>query len=228
MKGNSYYMADLFKFLQELAQNNNRQWLAENRSRYDELRALWLDDLGRLISNVKAWDGTTLPDDPRRAAYRLARDIRFSPNKSPYKTHFAAAFGPHGRLEPYAGYYIHMGLPGNGIESGLYGGLYCPPSDVLKKLRHAIVDNIEEFSEIISDPELNRLYPGWWGEALKTIPKGWDRNHPQAELLRLKDYGRFMPVDSSWWLDPAWPERTSEALRPLKPLIDFLNYSIDE
>ena len=114
------------------------------------------------------------------------------------------------------------------VSRGLYGGLYCPPQPVLTKLRHAIVDNIEEFTEIITAPELVKAYPGWVGERLKTIPKGWDRNHPQAELLRLADYGKFKAEGRRWWTDPSWPERTSEALRPLKPLVDFLNYSIDE
>lgn len=223
-----YYMEELYSFLDELAANNNRNWLVANRSRYDDLRGQWLDDLGRLIGLIKEWEPACGPDDPRRAAYRFARDTRFSPDKTPYKTYFSAAFGPRSRRAPYAGYYIHIGHEGNGGESGLYGGLYCPPQPVLTKLRHAIVDNIEEFTEIITAPELVKAYPGWVGERLKTIPKGWDRNHPQAELLRLKDYGKFKAEGRRWWTDPSWPERTSEALRPLKPLVDFLNYSIDE
>lgn len=223
-----YYMEELFGFLDRLAANNTRAWLADNRREYDDLRAAWLADLGRLLALVGAWEPACAPADPRRAAYRFARDTRFSPDKTPYKTYFSAAFGPRGRQEPYAGYYIHIGRDGNGGQSGLYGGVYCPPSPVLAKLRHAIVDNIEEFTDIITHPELEAGYPGWCGDSLKTIPKGWDRNHPQADLLRLKDYGRFRPVGRSWWLDPAWPERTADALRPLKPLVDFLNYSIDE
>lgn len=223
----SIYIPKLYQFLAELAENNTRPWLAANRSRYDELRQAWLDDLGRLLALCREWEPTCHPTDPRRAAYRFARDTRFSPDKTPYKTFFSAAFGPRGRQEPYAGYYIHIGLPGN-VDSGLYGGLYAPPSPVLAKLRHAIVDNIEEFEAIINDPALTRLYPDWVGSQLKTIPKGWERNHPLAHLLRLKEYGRWMPTDPAWWADPAWPEKTADALRPLKPLIDFLNYSIDE
>lgn len=223
-----YYMEELFSFFDELAENNWRQWLNANRRRYDELRSAWLEDLSRLITLVKEWEPACGPDDPRRAAYRFARDTRFSPDKTPYKTYFSAAFGPRGRQDPYAGYYIHIGREGAGAESGLYGGVYCPPSPVLSKLRHAIVDNIEEFTEIITEPDLEKYYPGWCGESLKTIPKGWNRNHPQADLLRLKEYGKYRPLGREWWLDPSWPERTAEALRPLKPLIDFINYSIDE
>lgn len=222
------YMPALFDFLEEVSRNNDRTWLAANRSRYDDLREAWLADLGRLIALCGEWEPGCGPSDPRRAAYRFARDTRFSPDKSPYKTFFSAAFGPRGRMEPYAGYYIQTGLCSEKWGSGLYGGVYCPPSAVLRKLRHAIVDNIEEFTDIINEPQLRLLYPGWCGESLKTIPKGWDRNHPQADLLRLKDYGRFMAADRRWWCDPCWPERAADALRPLKPLVDFLNYSIDE
>ncbi|MCM1028856.1 MAG: DUF2461 domain-containing protein [Alloprevotella sp.] len=224
---NDYYVGRLYRFFEELAANNTREWLAANRSRYDELRQEWMDDLGRLLTLCRQWEPATAPLDPKRASYRFARDTRFSPDKTPYKTFFSAAFGPKGRQEPYAGYYIQLGLP-RLYDSGLYGGLYAPPAPILRKLRHTIIDNIEEFEEIISAPELNRLYPDWCGERLKTIPKGWDRDHPQAPLLRLKEYGRFMPAGPEWFDDPSWPEKTADALRPLKPLIDFLNYSIDE
>lgn len=220
-------MRRLFKFFEEISVNNNRQWLADHHKEYDELREAWLADLERLIHLCGEWEPGCGPTDPRRACYRFARDTRFSPDKSPYKTFFSAAFGPKGRQEPYAGYYIQTGLPGN-YDAGLYGGVYCPPATVLRKLRHAIIDNIEEFREIINAPELTRLYPDWCGDRLKTIPKGWDRNHPEAELLRLKDYGRFMQAGPEWFDDPSWPEKSADALRPLKPLVDFINYSIDE
>ena len=83
-----YYMKELFRFLDEIAENNTRAWLSENRKRYDELRAAWLEDLGRMILMVKEWEPACGPDDPRRAAYRFARDTRFSPDKTPYKTFF--------------------------------------------------------------------------------------------------------------------------------------------
>ena len=64
--------------------------------------------------------------------------------------------------------------------------------------------------------------------SLKTIPKGYDRNHPQAHLLRLKDYGKFHPCNEAFFSDPSWPEHASELFSILKPLVDFLNYSVEE
>ena len=99
---------------------------------------------------------------------------------------------------------------------------------MLAKLRRAIVDNVEEFEEIVNAPELRKLYPGWLGETLKTAPKGWPKDHPQIEYLRLKYYGKFHHCDRRYFESERWYERASEDFRVLKPLIDFLNYSYDE
>ncbi|MDE5838944.1 MAG: DUF2461 domain-containing protein, partial [Paramuribaculum sp.] len=123
--------------------------------------------------------------------------------------------------------YIETGIRG-GNDEGLYAGIWCPEPPVLKKLRHAIVDNIEEFTEIIDYPELRKNFPVWVGDTLKTVPKGWDRNHPQAELLRRKDYGRFAPINAKFYRNSDWPLVAAEMFRSVKPFVDFLNYSIDE
>ena len=101
-------------------------------------------------------------------AYRIYRDTRFSADKTPLKTYFSALISPTGRHSERAAYYLHMGVD----ECALYGGVWCPDSKTLKKLRKAIVDNIEEFRGIVEDKEVARLFPGWWGRALKTAPKG--------------------------------------------------------
>lgn len=224
---NNYYIADLLDFLKELSANNNRQWFAENRDRYDHLRALWLNDLDRLIAHMSEWEPRLIGQTGKSSVYRIYRDTRFSPDKRPLKDYFSAAFSPWGRKTSRASYYIELGIS-DAHQSGFYGGLYCPDTPLLNKMRHAIVDNIEEFSEIINNPDLNREFPGWVGNILKTVPKGWERNHPLAPLLRLKDYGKFHPCSNDFFLKDDWPERASELMRLLKPLVDFLNYTIDE
>ncbi|MCC8174823.1 MAG: DUF2461 domain-containing protein [Bacteroidales bacterium] len=226
----SNYIPRLYRFLGELSMNNNRPWFQQHKAEFDELRALWLADLDRLIAAIAEWDPETGRYSGRESAYRIYRDTRFSLDKTPYKTYFSAAFSPGGRKSDLPGYYLHMGprLSQEGYPSGVYGGLWCPEGSVLKKLRRAIVDNIEEWEEILAEPELRRLYPGWVGETLKTAPAGWPKEHPQIEYLRLKEYGKFHQLDEEFFTDPAWPERTAELLRPLKPLIDFLAYSMTE
>lgn len=222
-----YYVERLYRFFEELKENNDRTWFAANRERYDELRALWMADLDRMIAVMAEHDPSLRGQTARSSAYRIYRDTRFSPDKTPFKLYFSAAVTDRGRKSCRAGYYLHMGLPG-ALDSGLYGGVWQPDSRMLTKLRHAMVDNIEEFTEIIDSPAMLREFPGWCGDRLRTAPKGWDRNHPQIELLRLKDIGKFHACDRAFFLDPSWPERAANLFGILKPFNDFLNYSIDE
>ena len=226
------YIRHLYDFLTRLAERQDREWFRANRAEYDDLRQAWLNDLDILIAHV----GEYWPDikglTGKGSAYRIYRDTRFSQDKSPFKAYFSAGFSRNGRSAAAVhtpGLYLQMG-PGRfaaNVDAGLYGGVWQPEPKVLKKLRRAIVDNIEEFEEIINAPELAR-YRGWCGESLKTVPKGYDRNHPQAHLLRLKEYGKFMPADMRYFDDPAWPEKVADDFRPLIPLLNFLQYSIDE
>lgn len=216
----------IFAFFDELALNNNRPWFAAHRPEFDELRAAWMADLGRLINAMTTWMPALEGQTPASCSYRIYRDTRFSPDKTPLKTYFSAAISPFGRKTHYAGFYIQVGLDEK--STGLYGGVWCPEAPLLAKLRHAIVDNTEEFTDIITTPAVERDFPGWVGDRLKTIPKGWERNHPQAELLRLKEYGKFHNCSRAFFADPEWPDKASQLFHELLPLIDFLNYSIDE
>ena len=225
-----YYTLQLFDFLRQVAANNNREWFLRHKCEYDELRALWLNDLDRLLKLMTQWEPQLATQTAKTCAYRFYRDTRFSQDKSPYKTFFSAAIGPKGRKTHRAGYYLHMGLDEENLwgGSGLYGGLWCPDSPMLQKMRHAIVDNIEEFDDIINNPEFLKHYPSWIGDSLKNVPKGWDKDHPQAALLRLKEYGRLCSCKEQFFRDPAWVEIAAERFSLLKPLVDFINYSLDE
>lgn len=222
-----YYIERLYRFLDALTENNNREWFALHKGEYDELRALWMEDIDRMIELMGVWSPDLLSQSAKTAAYRIYRDTRFSLDKTPYKTFFSAAVSDRGRKVQRAGYYIEIGNA-RYYDQGLYAGLWSLDSAMLKKMRHAIVDNIEEWEEIVHAPELLRNFPEWCSDTIKTIPKGWDRNHPQAEYLRMTNYGRFRAMPREYYLDPSWPERSAELFSSMKPLIDFLNYSLDE
>ena len=221
------YVPRLYDFLRRLDQNNNRPWFQAHKEEFDELRSLWCADLDRVISAMTQWEPGMASQSAKTAAYRIYRDTRFSADKSPYKAYFSAAFSPFGRKSEKAGFYLEMS-PLATHEAGLYGGLWCIERPMLNKLRNAIVDNIEEWEEIVNSPQMLRDFPQWCSTSLKTIPKGWDRNRPQAFYLRMTNYGKFHPCSESFFSDPAWPERTAELFHTLKPLCDFLNYSMDE
>lgn len=222
-----YYIPELYRFLDELAANNDRQWFAQNKSRYDDLRDRWLADIDRLISLMSVWEPDLAGQTAKSSAYRIYRDTRFSSDKTPYKTFFSALISPWGRRTERAAYYVETGIA-RSYDQGLYAGVWCCDAPTLRKLRHAIVDNIEEWDSIVNAPEMLRYFPDWCSSTLKTMPKGWDRNHPQAQYLRMTNYGKFMPCPREFFSDPSWPEKAAEMLHVLKPMVDFLNYSIDE
>lgn len=224
------YIPELYRFLEQVERNNNREWFQDHKQEYDRLRALWLDDLQRLIDLMVQGDPSLRGCTAKQAAYRFYRDTRFSQDKSPYKTFFSAIITPYGKKDMRACYYLQMGLnrPDRDIQSGVYGGIWWPDSATLRKLRHAIVDNIEEFTAINDTPAMQREFPGWAGSSLKTIPKGWPKDHPQADLLKLKDIAKAHYLDEKFFCRKNWVERTAEMFLILKPLNDFINYSIDE
>ena len=217
----SYYIPRLLEFLRRLSENNNRDWFREHKAEYDELRALWLADLQVMIDRMAVWEPGVARFTASQCAYRIYRDTRFSLDKTPFKVYCSAAVSPYGRQIERAGYYLQMDIrPG---ESGLYAGIWHPESATLKKLRHAVVDNIEEFEEVSAVDGAQ-----WCGDRLKSAPQGWQKNHPNLEYLRMKDYGKVFQLDEAFFCDPSWPEKAADMFSRLKPFVDFLNYSIEE
>ncbi|MDE7386270.1 MAG: DUF2461 domain-containing protein [Muribaculaceae bacterium] len=214
------------QFLRRLAANNNREWFNTHRDEYDEVLTQWYDGLDRLIGLVSEWEPRLRHVTARDAAYRIYRDTRFSLDKTPYKTHFSAILSPYGKKVDAAAYYLQVGTT---VEDTLIaGGAWCMETATLKKLRKAVVDNIEEFNEIISDKTFNRYFPEWYNESLKTAPKGWPKDHPNIDLLRLTGYCREHYMSPDIFDKPDWPEKVNVILKAIKPLNDFCNYSLFE
>lgn len=251
------YIPELYDFLREVGARQDREWFKAHKGEFDHFRELWYADIDRLINLCSEFWPELRGQTGKGSTYRIYRDTRFSLNKAPFKNYFSASLSPRGRSAAGAhlpGYYFQVGPGGYGLmevnssdpadgeinnvdsqsdavqedNSGLYGGIWCPESPILKKIRKAIVDNIEEFEEIITEPTLVKYFPTWEGSTLKTVPKGYDRNHPQAALLRLKDYGRYEPQTMSFFANPDWPEEAAHRFRVLYPLIRFLEYTITE
>lgn len=215
---------NIFPFLEDLSLNNNRPWFLANKQRYEEARESWLHDVGRLLHYMSEWMPQAGWMTAKEVSHRIYRDIRFSSDKTPYKTYFSASINPRGKMVHHAGFYVQAGLASS--DNGLFAGLWQPDAEYLRKMRRAIVNNIEEFREITETPEILANFPGWCGRALKTIPKGWPKDHPEAPLLRLLDYGKFHPCDRAFFEDPEWPEKASDLMRPLMPFVNFINYTL--
>lgn len=219
---------DLYKFLEQLSANNNRPWMAEHKSEYEQLRGRFLEQVQQLIYAMAAFDPALAGVEAKDCVYRINRDIRFSPDKSPYKCYFSAAISPSGRHCPLAGYYLQLDCREE--QNGLYGGIWMPEPSVLKKLRHAIADNAEEWEEILAAPGMQQYWQQWCNivAPLKVAPAGWPKDHPQIEYLRRRDLGKQCTVSRDFFRSATWPQAAAERFAALKPFIDFINYTITE
>lgn len=218
------FFKELFAFLDELKANNNREWFAANKERYERIRAQWIEQLQKLINKMAEKEPALRYVEAKDCLYRIYRDTRFSPDKTPYKTYFSALISPQGRHCTRACHYVHVGAD----ECAIYSGLWCPESKVLKKLRKAVVDNLDEFRGIVETDEIKKVFPGWYGRQLKTAPQGYDRSHPAIEYLRLTEFGKAHYMKRSEFKTDKWQQSVADKLALLIPMNDFLNYSIDE
>ena len=174
----------ILDFLRGLRENNNREWFEANRPRYEAARATFQQLVGELIDRFDAVDdlgGVTV----KECVYRINRDLRFSKDKTPYKTAMTALLGRGGRRSLGRSYYFHLEPDG---QSMLAGGLWDPTASQLAMMRSALAEDAEPFRNIIEAPDFIRHFGALSGDSLKTAPQGYDREHPQIELLRRKQF----------------------------------------
>ncbi len=217
-------MQRLLTFLRELREHNDREWFRANKGRYDTLRADFIGNVERLVALLAEQDEELRGLHAEDCLYRIYRDIRFSPDKTPYKTYFSAYMARGGKKSIRAGYYLHI-EPDNVILSG---GIWCPEPRLLKALRQAIYDNLDEWRTIVEAPAFLETYPSFWGETLKTVPRQFPKEGEHARWMKRKDYTVLGIVPDDFLLQPDWVEQAARKLLLLKPMNDFLNYTVDE
>lgn len=177
-------MKNVLDFLKDLRANNDREWMQTNKPRYDQVKKEFLSFIEDVIKGISAFDDSIVGLTPKECVFRLNRDVRFSKDKSPYKTHFGAAIMEGGRKSPNPTYYIHV----EAERSFLAGGLYLPAPENLKKIRQEIDYNSEELKRIVEDSAFRKKFDTMTGESLKTTPRGYPKDHPNIELLRFKSF----------------------------------------
>lgn len=184
------HVRDLTQFLAELSENNNRAWFVMNKPRYDILRAEFLELVTQLIADIAKFDPAIAHCNPKKALFRINRDIRFSHDKSPYKTHFSAAITASGLKKPSQGggpaYYFH--IDANGVLL-VAGGEYMPPPERLRAIRQHVVDDSAGFTKMLKNRKLKETYGGLQDEGrLQRPPKGFDPDHPHIEAIKNKSF----------------------------------------
>jgi uncharacterized protein (TIGR02453 family) len=190
------HLRDLTQFLSELSENNNRPWFIMNKPRYDILREEFLAVVTELIGELGKFDRAVIACDPKKAMFRINRDIRFS-NKTPYKTRFSAGITPSDKRRPSAAggptYYFH--IEGNGKL--LFGaGEYMPPAPRLKAIREHVVNDAPGFGKMLKNRQLRATFGDLQAEdKLQRPPKGIDPSHEHIEYLKLKSFFVWTEVD---------------------------------
>lgn len=210
-------------FLQDLKNNNNRDWFQANKARYEEAKSEFEIIVSEIIKGISNFDNDIGLLKPNDCLFRIYRDVRFSKNKDPYKINMGAAFSKGGRKSRYAGYYLHV-EPDN---SFIGGGKWQPEPDVLKSIRYEIYQSPKEFKKIIENKKFVNIFGKMSGDKLKLPPKGFPQDFEEIELIKFKSYiaGATIPVNqlSQTNITPF----VVDAFRQMKPFIGFLNKCVD-
>lgn len=214
----------VYSFLKDLKKNNNREWFNAHKDRYLEVKALVDDFTQQVINNMAPFDPRIANLTPADCTYRIYRDTRFSSDKTPYKTHIGIFISPGGKKSIKTGYYIHL-EPGNSL---IGGGCWCPPAPILKAIRREIYDNIEEYLEIIEDPEFKSRYTQVGFDLLKTAPKGFPKDWEYIDLLKPRDYTMLAPVGDKFMKAPDAVKQIVSYLKTQIPYNRFIDYVFDE
>ena len=184
---------ETFLFLKDIKQNNNRDWFAENKDRYESARLKAIHFITSLIQEIAVIDSNIPPFlEGKKCLFRIYRDVRFSKNKDPYKTWFAAGISMNPRKLQGPEYYLHI-EPGNNF----FGiGYWRPEKDHLHAIRQEIDYNTDEFLTVLENAKLTKKDLER-EDSLKRAPKGYEPDHPHIDLIKLKSYLVSFKIDDN-------------------------------
>jgi uncharacterized protein (TIGR02453 family) len=208
-------------FLAAINVNNNRDWFIANRSMYLEAKDNFESFVQNIINEIILFEPIMKGLEAKSCVFRINRDIRFSNDKSPYKSHFGAFIVQGGKKngDKFAGYYFHI-EPGKSIMAG---GAYTPPAPWLSAIREKISDSPDEFIKITKAKDFIKYFGSVDGEKLKTAPKGYPKDHPHIELLKLKSYLVVNEATDKLVLSSDFQNHVINVFKTMKPLNDYLN-----
>jgi uncharacterized protein (TIGR02453 family) len=215
------------QFLKQLKKNNTKEWFDANRKKYEAARSDFTSLVQSVIDEFCKTDTTLSSLAAKDCMFRINRDIRFSKDKSPYKTNFGASINTGGKKSFKAGYYLHI-EPG---KSFVGGGVYDPFPDVLKKVRQEVDYNFDEFNKIINNKNFKAVYAKGLSKdgelSLSRPPKGYDENNPAIEFLKLKSFIAIAPLTDEQLTDKKFRSAIIKSFEALQPLIVFLNNALN-
>lgn len=209
-------------FLKELGANNNRDWFTDNKPRYIQQHESTIAFADEVLTLLKKHDNIENASG-KKSLMRIYRDVRFSKDKSPYKTNWAGYF-KRSTAELRGGYYFH--IEPNSCFVG--GGFWKPDSKDMKLIRDAILTDETAFRKIINAKKFKEHFGklGLQGESLKNVPRGYDKESSVGDLLKLKQFLIRKDFTRAEMLSPDFAKKVNETFKALRPFFDWMSYSL--
>lgn len=207
---------EILTFLSDLAQNNNRDWFSDNKKLFEKNKQLVQQVFDDIYQEMKTGDII----EPLKV-FRIYRDVRFSKDKSPYKTHFSMSFGRQ-KPEYRGGYYLHI-QPG---ASFVGGGFWDPNKEDLLRIRKEIMMEDDAFLKILDNKVFKKYFGGLKGEALKTAPKDFDKDHPMIEYIKKKQFLLMRPLSDKEVLSPGFNQEVTATYKAMRPFMDYMTNAL--
>jgi len=214
------------QFLDDLKKNNNRDWFQDNKKRYEIFKKDYHQLVSDFLDVMKPLDPSLELLEVKNCTFRINRDIRFSKDKSPYKAHLGVWMSTGAKGANRAGYYVH-------IEKGasfIAGGFYSPEAADLKKVRKEIAFFHEDLEAILADKNFKKEFGSLdinETNSLKSMPRGYEKDHPAIEFLKLKSFTATQKYDISEVTQKDFVVKMSKKLIALKPLNEFINRALE-
>ena len=204
---------DIFSFFSELETNNNREWFEPQKKRFKALEAEMKQFSADLVEAMNAHDSID-----RYKLFRLYRDVRFSKDKTPFKTHFGISFH---REKPVlrGGYYLHIKPGDNFIATGFWN----PDKDDLKRIRKEMEIDAQEFRDIMDDPSFKTVWGNLEGEEVKTAPKGFSKEDPNIDLIKKKAYLFTKRFSDKEVLSKNFLQQVNADFQAVRPFFDYMS-----
>jgi uncharacterized protein (TIGR02453 family) len=214
----------VLNFLKDLDQNNNREWFNENKKYYEQAKNEFEQLVDHLIPEIQKFDPLIGSLTAKQTTFRIYRDIRFSKDKTPYKTYFGSFMAPGGRKSEKAGYYLHISAD----ECFIGGGSHNPTGPNLKNIRNEIYYNFKEFTDIIESSKFKSTFGELSGDRLTRPPQGFPKDFEGIEMLKFKGYTVFQIVGDKQIVAQDFDKKVLDVFKEMNPFIEFLNRALDQ
>ena len=215
-------MKDVLQFMADLAQNNNREWFQANKPRYEKTKKQFLSTVQEIIEILQFDDQRLNTLNSKDAMFRIFRDVRFSNDKSPYKTHYGAYMARGGRKSREAGYYLHVGSD----EMFIAAGVHSPEKDDLNAIRNEILFQPEKYASLLKE-KLAKGYSTYEKDKLVNGPVGFPKDSPSIEYLKYKHHLLSHPLGKEDLLSDDAAIRIAGLFRELVPETEFINPALE-